>query len=97
MKVTRVIFRAQIAQIPRGELWGSFSYCQISTSCLNIIEYGSIILKVHSQEFLLVLKNGQKVMVITVISHLKSCLTFVRAPCRASSIRVKLKDARAGP
>ena len=31
----------------QGKLWGSFSYCHISTSCLNIIEKGSVILKVH--------------------------------------------------
>ena len=30
-----------------NKLWGSFSYCQISTSCLSIIENETVILKVH--------------------------------------------------
>ena len=77
--LSRSYLELKKAQILRGKLWGSFSYCHISTSCLNIIENGNVFLKVHSQAFLLVPKNCQKVMVIKVIWHLKSRLTFVRA------------------
>ena len=64
----------------RGKLWGSFSYCQISTSCLNIIEKGSVILK----GFPVIPKSAHKVIIVMEIYHIKLCLTFGRAPCMPS-------------
>ena len=56
---------------------------ETATTTATMMATTTLKTKVHSQGFVMIPKNCQKVMVIMVICHLKSCLTFVRAPCNA--------------
>ena len=71
------------AKIPRETATTTATMMATTTTAMATATTTTLKTKVHSQGFVMIPKNCQKVMVIMVICHLKSCLTFVRAPCNA--------------
>ena len=71
------------AKIPRETATTTATMMATTTTAMATATTTTLKTKVHSQGFVMIPKNCQKVMVITVICHLKSCLNFVRAPCKS--------------
>ena len=86
--VITVICHLKKAKIPRETATTTATTTAMMMKTMATSTMTTLKTKEHSLGFVMITKNGQKVMAITVICLLKSRLTFVHAPCTYSPFRV---------